>query len=595
MPCHLLRSADRPVRKAWAKRPDWVLNGSVVSNVVLGRRLLLMMFLPTREKRPVLILVIGLAVTAVDVAWFALRDRHEFGSATWWQVLLLVAGFVLAGKVVVHLDLGSESGAVTFVELPLFLAAFFISPVFVWLAMTIGVAISLVAIERLPLLKAGFNVANASLQAALGLWIFHLLLQHRASSGPWSWMSVATAAVVSGVVALAALTLVMILVGERTGIRPLLFMGVVSSVVNVSLALLGATLISAQPLALVFLVLPAALVRAAYRADLSDRAQRARVRSLYELALEVRSIRDQSAIMPVLQSLTSHMQASRCELVIFSSDSDQARGVRFRVDPHGHTVRTLSTQELAEVQDALPYLPAPRRIGSETSGKNEAEIIAPLMSDAGALGILLVGDRVSGVHTFSEDDLAMFSAIAEQLGLALENEQLGKAVAQLEARGLRLAHEATHDPLTRLANRTLFEVRLDSALSSGRLPSLLYIDLDGFKAVNDEHGHDAGDRVLIAIARRFASAVGPEDCVARMGGDEFAVLLGEFSDDEGVAQSLLNAASEPIALANGTIEVQASVGIARAVPGIESSELVRRADEAMYVAKGCGNSALMFA
>ena len=119
----------------------------------------------------------------------------------------------------------------------------------------------------------------------------------------------------------------------------------------------------------------------------------------------------------------------------------------------------------------------------------------------------------------------MFETILEQLGLALEKNELGKAVTRLEHRRRQLQHEASHDVLTGVANRSLLASRLEDSLKNRRHPSLLYVDLDDFKLINDRYGHAVGDQVLIEIARRFMSEVGPKDCVARMGGDEFAVLF----------------------------------------------------------------------
>jgi diguanylate cyclase (GGDEF)-like protein/PAS domain S-box-containing protein len=158
-----------------------------------------------------------------------------------------------------------------------------------------------------------------------------------------------------------------------------------------------------------------------------------------------------------------------------------------------------------------------------------------------------------------------------------------------------LTHQAFHDGLTGLANRALFRDRLDHALAQGtrsRDPlSVLLVDLDGFKQVNDSLGHDAGDRLLGEVAQRFAAATRPGDTLARLGGDEFAVLL-EATDESTasrVAKRLLDTLSQPIEIAGRSLRLGASIGIVSRLPsGADSEGLIRDADLAMYAAKEAG-------
>jgi len=166
----------------------------------------------------------------------------------------------------------------------------------------------------------------------------------------------------------------------------------------------------------------------------------------------------------------------------------------------------------------------------------------------------------------------------------------------------QLEHQATHDPLTGLANRTLFDELLVRAAyradRSGRPVAVLYLDLDGFKDVNDVFGHPSGYRVRSETSRRLEAVVRPGDMVARMGGDEFVVLcehLSEPSDAEKIATRIVQAVGKPIPLATGVATVTASVGIALGEPGETAASLIGRADEAMYRMKQGGKAGFLFA
>jgi diguanylate cyclase (GGDEF)-like protein len=156
-----------------------------------------------------------------------------------------------------------------------------------------------------------------------------------------------------------------------------------------------------------------------------------------------------------------------------------------------------------------------------------------------------------------------------------------------------LAHEAAHDPLTGLANRDLFTARLTAALTkrAGRLVrgdvGVLYLDLDGFKHVNDTYGHAAGDEVLLTTAHRLGARARPQDTVARLGGDEFAVIAPRIDADglAALAARLTGALAEPHLVHGHRVGVPASVGAYLAGPGDLVEAALREADQAMYVVK----------
>src|SRR5450830_347807 len=158
-----------------------------------------------------------------------------------------------------------------------------------------------------------------------------------------------------------------------------------------------------------------------------------------------------------------------------------------------------------------------------------------------------------------------------------------------------LAH---HDPLTKLPNRLLFNTRLTHSLSrikrTGDNVAVLMIDLDGFKLINDQFGHQAGDRVLEVVAERLIAITRSEDTVARLGGDEFVVVLEDVMAISGamdIAYKLIQEISLPILLDTNTLFVTASIGIAlSSIMGNKPKALVRGADDALYKAKNAGKN-----
>jgi diguanylate cyclase (GGDEF)-like protein len=181
--------------------------------------------------------------------------------------------------------------------------------------------------------------------------------------------------------------------------------------------------------------------------------------------------------------------------------------------------------------------------------------------------------------------LSLMTAVADQAATAIENAFL------LE----RAQHQATHDDLTGLPNRALFEHAAERALAHGERShdgvALLFVDLDGFKAVNDDYGHDAGDVLLLEVARRLESCLRAGDVVARLGGDEFTVLLpgAQAAKAWEVAERIRATIADPIRIPDATVTVSACVGVAVAPNDASDYKgLVHAADVAMYRAKRSG-------
>lgn len=176
-------------------------------------------------------------------------------------------------------------------------------------------------------------------------------------------------------------------------------------------------------------------------------------------------------------------------------------------------------------------------------------------------------------------------------------------ITELKEREQRIRNVANHDSLTGLPNRLLFNDRLQQAINhSHRVRerfAIMFLDLDGFKAVNDNWGHHAGDELLIEVSKRLKSKLRETDTVARLGGDEFVILLANVKAADDyilVANNILDAISQPYQLSNATVQVTTSIGIA-CYPehSEEMAALVEMADDAMYKAKKSGKNCMQVA
>jgi diguanylate cyclase (GGDEF)-like protein len=197
----------------------------------------------------------------------------------------------------------------------------------------------------------------------------------------------------------------------------------------------------------------------------------------------------------------------------------------------------------------------------------------PLLHGEEAVGVLKVLSKRP--RAFDEDTVQVLAPLADFIGSALR--RAGDYVVQEQL--------ANRDDLTGLANRRHLLHLLDAALSDGRMTEVtaFYLDLDGFKAVNDQQGHDAGDRLLVDVASRLSAAVREDDVVARLGGDEFVVICRAL--DEPATRTMTDRLQSAIRDARPFGLRGASIGVARGLPGDVAATLLARADASMYEKK----------
>ena len=290
---------------------------------------------------------------------------------------------------------------------------------------------------------------------------------------------------------------------------------------------------------------------------------------------------------------TAELQSSEARLTTMIQNVSDVISV---VSPVGGQFRYVS----ASARDVLGYDPSDLwgRSIFGLAHPGDASVLEPLLTDAG-----VVGGRAARVEMRMRCRDGSWRHTEVSGADLAEDPTLGGIVLTIrdvtERKGLeeQLRHQAFHDSLTELPNRALFSDRLEHAIvragRHGNELAVLFVDLDEFKSVNDSLGHQAGDELLAAMGRRFTDAVRDADTVARIGGDEFAVLAEDTGLDGVVAlaERMLEALREPVTLESGETVVSASIGIA-VTRGSDTpaAELMRNADIAMYRAKALGKA-----
>lgn len=250
------------------------------------------------------------------------------------------------------------------------------------------------------------------------------------------------------------------------------------------------------------------------------------------------------------------------------------------------TQRTLHLQEERDRADG-----APRPVGGRPYS---AQLVVPLRTRDLVFGVLaLYGAQRDAFDPFT---MQWVETLARHVTIILSLATVRKETAA------RIFHLAHHDPLTDLPNRILFADRLKQALARakryGRGVGVLFIDLDHFKSINDSLGHETGDALLKIVADRLVRCVRSTDTIARLSGDEFAMVLPDLAQgqDAGhVAQKVLDAVGQPATVGDQTIPIAASVGIALCpFDATDPDVLLAQADRAMYRAKEKGGHCYQF-
>ena len=515
---------------------------------------------------------------------------------------LLAAAFALAELKVVEVHFRRETHAFSLSEFPAVIGFFSLSPTDYLLALIVGTGFALALAARQRLIKTAFNLANFVCVATVSLLIIHVFADPSGTPGPTDWIAAFAATIAAAVISAVSIALAITMSGGAPQFEKLpemLRFGSMVAFANTSLALLAVVIMQRDPLLLSLLALPLVIVFVAYRSFLSEREKHERLELLYQSSRILQHSPElDSSIVAILNHARAMFRAELAEVILYPrlDDGDALRTTSLH---DGEAEVMVPVTDFGDDHLHARVVAAGGPFFFEPAGDPRIRqgMVGPLRGESELIGSLLIANRLTEGTSFQEDDLRLLETLANQVAVALENGHLERSLAELSRLKEQLRFQAYHDPLTGLANRSLFVERLAERLATGwqaRMPSVLFLDLDDFKMVNDTLGHAAGDRLLIDVTERLRGILRTDDLAARLGGDEFAVLLDDTPDlakSVQVAERIIESLRGGFLIGSSEVQVGGSIGIAAARTGLErADELLRNADVAMYTAKRLGKN-----
>jgi len=490
-------------------------------------------------------IVFGLtALVAVAVVVLGSVRVPGPGSWAWW---LIVPAVPVLYRFPVEVTRGSRGIEIGFESVVVIFLAF-AAPDYalvLWTASWLLAQVQLphdLAVQRTSPWISVYNTAMTTLSGAAAVLVVTRLVPHALDPGPSALLAVVAGAGAYFVVDYVLSALAIPLLGRGSFREAWLYDDLTVALASfggvAAVGYLGAVAFRADPWTVVFLAVPVATFVYASRGFTQASVERVRVTALLNVASR-------------LHHATTYDEV--VEIVL-----DEGRAALLTEALHVTTSEPDGTTISAPVTDRSTtswLVPATRRSQAPYDAENQTtlDLLASMASDT-----------------------------LSRLALHGELEQL-----------------AAHDPLTGLANRASLQHALAAALADHghETTAVLFCDLDAFKDVNDDHGHDAGDQLLVLVAERMRACVRDSDVVARMGGDEFVVLLPQTSREVAatVADRLSAAIQAPSVLDTGTTVIGVSIGVAVSAAGTSAEDLLRKSDAAMYDAKSSGKNRVCFA
>lgn len=482
-------------------------------------------------------------------------------------------------------------------EVPMLLGLVFLSPTLLVLSAVCAEVFVRVGPRRQPAFKAFFNVASCAMSIALAALVYREMLGSSSPVSLWGWLAASAGLCTSMVSTILMARIVMKVIGQTSERQTVvqftteaMFMAANMCLSFVVLDLAWFSLWAIVPLALV-----AALIIGAYNGYARLTLRFASLQRLYDFsrAIGTASLEPPSMSEDVLRQVCTVMRARRAELVL-TEPSGMARRISVE-DGEPSAFEPVSLEESSIVAQAVSSGTASVHNVESQSGKPEIDpvsgsyrhaVVAPITSGRSTIGAIAAFDRYEELDDFDSDDLRLFETLVAHASASLERSRL---VEELRFEVDSKSHQATHDALTGLPNRVLFQTRAAQALRESRGVAVVLLDIDRFKDVNDTLGHAIGDHLLCEVSERLVHAVSGRATVARLGGDEFALVIPDVTES-GLAVEIMNdlhrEMSRPIRIDGLALAVTASAGIAISPQhGDDVALLLQRADIAMYHAK----------
>ncbi len=518
----------------------------------------------------------------------------------WWS---LAPVFFAAERWPLTVNLRRGTPSLGMAAAPLVMGLFFVPPLGILGAYAVGAVLATATRRPVSVPQAAFSLAQFVVFAALAEIVFHAF----AFTGVgWDARLAALAAVAVLIAGNGLAMSVFVRHDDRLRWAELARQAgyaVGGALAATCFGLLAVEFLHYDSAALALLGALAVILLAAYRGYVAEHQERLALEFLHGAGDALGSRELESAIVQLLSRARTMFSAEISQLTIFPSAPGE-KAFRTTVHATGPD-QVMDPLDITQLDDVLEAerdgviierhksAPATAEMLARR-GINEA-MVALLRGETRILGALLVGGHVDS-RAFDARDLQLFQTLAIQTSTTLENGRLERSIARLTELQEQLTHQAFHDSLTDLANRTLFGDRIDHALLRsarvGRSIAVLFIDVDDFKGVNDTLGHAAGDALLVGIAGRLRASLRRPDTAARLGGDEFAVLLEDVEDAseaEIVARRIFDNLRVPFEVNGQTVSARVSIGVAVSEGSSDNaSNLMRHADVAMYSAKGSG-------
>ena len=517
---------------------------------------------------------------------------------------ILLVAFAAAERFVVHVHFRRSAHSMSLGEIPLVFALVFASGHDVVLAGALGRLFVLAVHRRLPPLRLAFNFGQFLLGNCIAVLVFHAVAGSASQIDPTVWAAAALATVATSLAAVLLISGAVSLSDGRlslTQITDSLGADLAVAAVNTSVGLCAATVVFNDWRAAILMAVPVIGMYLTCQALVAERQRHGRLEFLYEAARALSRTPDiGSALEGLLAQALDAFRAEVAEIIFFSPDGTDALRTTVRAKGAGSVLEGLEPTIVSELRALIGDQELGAFATREVTEGPLADYLAQrdlgrgmfamLAGESNCMGAMMIGNPSGRVDRFAIDDLKLFETLANNTSVALANDRLGHTVWRMKELQRELQHQASHDPLTNLANRLLFAERVSGALERDpESVSVIFIDINDFKTINDTLGHAAGDELLIAISRRLHDCVRPSDTLARLGGDEFAIMLERTASQEEaiqVAERINRRLGERFSICGQNISVRASAGIATGAGGMAShEELIRNADVAMYRAK----------